>query len=390
MMRIQQQDRRGLEKLNRRFMHRHFNDCGVWWFRFQKKLQGFVSLVASNGSLNVDENLQTLQAVNDSRMRYVATMQQTIQQLNGIVSEQQQVITALKFRYLLENLPGPAYTDDKLGERWRKFWGDIAAYYPNREAAKDEASAAEAVAPPEGATAEVEASAEGEDLAKTTAPPVEAQSPLKETPPAREEPAVKVAPAEANTNVERNPTSTTPTLDKLFNGRHPSKYESKGRDLYSDLSEIIHRYKGNTYEIPERLFDPVTSDILHALSPDQKENGNVEWGKEPLRYARFAGSMAKLKKEKAEKAEAADPVAQEKKKQKDDAVQALGKGLANLKAQVLALEQRVKEMGPANAGEKAQQVDKSPDSNSDDQSSLAILLAASSMTATRGKAISRL
>ncbi|KAL9609957.1 MAG: hypothetical protein Q9167_005309 [Letrouitia subvulpina] len=311
---------------------RYIDDHGVWWYVFQKNLRNFVGLVGSKkGSLNVDKNLQILQDINESRMRYVATMQQTIQQLNKTVSEQQQVITALKFRYLLENLPGPAYAaDDKLGERWKKFWGDIATYYRKRNE-----DAKQAVIQDSGAV-------EGEEALDST-------------------------------NFKDNHTSVAPALDRLFEGRRESKYGSKGRDLYSDLSEIIHRYKGNTYEIPELLFDPITSDILRALTPNQKENGNVEWSKEPLRYSQYADSVAKRKEEekkKAEEAEAADPMAQEKKKQKDDAMQSLGAGLAHLKAQVQKLEQEVKKLkatSPVNAGDSAEQVDESPDTDSDDK-----------------------
>ena len=256
----------------------------------------------------VDENLQILQATNENRMRYVAMMQQTIQQLNKTVNEQQQVITALKFRYLLENLPGPAYAHiDKLGERWKKFWADIATYY--RKSNEDAKSAVlkDVGAAEEAAPAEVEALAEKEVLAQGAAPRTKAEPQLKETLPVAEETPVEgekgVAPAEESTSDEDNHASTTPALAKLFKGYHGSKYESKGRDLYSDLSEIIHRYKGNTYEIPELLFDPITSDVLQALTPNQKENGNVEWGKEPLRYTHIADSVAKRKEEERKSAE---------------------------------------------------------------------------------------
>lgn len=396
----------------------HKDDCGVWWYLFQKSLQNFVSLVSSKkGHFKVDENLQTLQAIHESRMHYVAMMQQTIQKLNKTVNEQQQVITALKFRYLLENLPGSAYDKtDKLGEKWRKFWGDIVTYYRKRNEdakqailkdsgiAEGDASAVEEAAPAEAKAlvGREETLIERGDPAKEVVPPTKVEPLLEETLPEGEETTVErvevVAPAEESTNVKDNYTSTAPALDKLFGGRYESKYESKGRDLYSDLSEIIHRYKGNTYEIPELLFDPITSDILQALTPDQKENGNVEWRKEPLRYTYYNKAVGKWKEEEkktAEKAEAADPVIQEKKKQQKNVVQSLGAGLKalkdrlqelerelkrevkELKREVKELEREVKELkrevkelkatGPVNAGDTAEQVNKSPDPNSDDE-----------------------
>ncbi|MCJ1439390.1 protein kinase [Xylographa pallens] len=426
--------------------YRLTHDFEVWWYAFQKNLQHFVSLLTSKkGHLKVDENLQTLRDVNENRMRYVAMMQQTIQELSKTVNEQQQVITALKFRYLLENLPGPAYADiDKFGERWKKFWGDIATYYRKRNenakpavakdlgAAKGEVSAAEEAAPAEveasvgggealaergdlaeeaalptkvepllektlqaGEEAPVEgvegvapteaealvggeeALAEREDPAKEAAPPTKIEPLSKETLPAQEEAPVKevegVASVKKSTNVEDNHTITTPALEKLFQGRRDLKYENKGRDLYSDLSEIIHRYKGNTYEIPELLFDPITSDVLRALTPNQKEDGNVEWNKEPLRYEHFAESVAEWKEEekkKAEETKAADPVARKEKERKADAVQQLGINYAALKAQVQKLEKAVEKLkatGPGNAGDKAKEVGESSEPDREDE-----------------------
>ena len=260
------------------------HDFEVWWYVFQKNLQHFVSLVTSKkGYFKVEENLQTLEATNENRMRYVAIMQQTIQQLNTTIREQQQVITALKFRYLLENLPGPAYADiDKFGERWKKFWVDVATYYRKRDENVEPTVANdlgvtknEALAVDEAASAEVEvpvgggqALAEMEDLAKKAALPTKVEPVLAKPIQIGEKAPVKgverMAPTKKGTSVGDNHTITTPALEKLFKGRHESKYENKGRDLYSDLSEIIHRYKGNNYEIPELLFDPITSDILRA------------------------------------------------------------------------------------------------------------------------------
>ena len=97
----QQDDRRYHESA-----YRITDDCEAWWDVFQEKnLQHFVSSVTSkNGYLKVNEKLQTLQAINDARTRHVVRMQQTIRQLINAVNEDQQVMTALKFRYLLENL----------------------------------------------------------------------------------------------------------------------------------------------------------------------------------------------------------------------------------------------------------------------------------------------
>jgi hypothetical protein len=265
----------------------HDQDVGVWWGVFQANLQNFVSLVASKkGSLSVDENLHTLQAVNESRMRYVAMMQQTIQELNRTVSEQQQVITALKFRYLLENLPGPAYAHiDTLSGRWRAFWKDIAMYYRERmtgakTAVIESLAAAESKASAGGETAGGEGeTAEGEDATA----------------------AEGAAAREGATVNEDNHPSTNSGLDKLFGERFESKIEAKGQELYSDLSEIIHRYKGNTYKFDDMLFGPVTADILRALAPKLKKSGEVEWDKEPLRYSHFIKAKEERRKAEEEK-----------------------------------------------------------------------------------------
>jgi hypothetical protein len=286
----------------------HFHDMEIWWGVFQANLQNFVSLVASKkGSLSVDENLQTLQAVNESRMRYVGMMQQTIQKLNRTVSEQQQVITALKFRYLLENLPGPAYTHiDTLSGRWRAFWRDITTYYREREtgaktAVAESLAAAESEAPAEGVASAEGETAGGED---ETAEREDATT------------AEGTAATEGATANEDNHPSTNPGLDKLFGRRFESKIEAKGQEVYSDLSEIIHRYKGNTYKFDDMLFGPVTADILRALAPNLKKSGEVEWDKEPLRYSHFVKAKGERRKaeEEKEKSGKTEPGAKKNKK----------------------------------------------------------------------------
>ncbi|ERF70931.1 hypothetical protein EPUS_06716 [Endocarpon pusillum Z07020] len=226
---------------------------------FQASLQDSVSLIASRKDyMSVDKNLQILQAVNE-------------------IDEQQQAITTLKFRYLLENLPGSAYTYiDTLNSRWRAFWRDITTEFGGsrkrggngrrgvtrrrdgrrgrRDGRKEDATTAEGTAATEGATA-----------------------------------------------IEDNHTTTKPGPDKLFGGPFESKIEAKGQELYSDLSEIINRYKGNTYKFDDMLFGPVTADILRALAPNLNKSAELDWDKEPLQYSHFVKAKEERRKREKQK-----------------------------------------------------------------------------------------
>jgi hypothetical protein len=78
-----------------------------------------------------------------------------------------------------------------------------------------------------------------------------------------------------------------PQLDDLFNGRLSAQVQTKGTELYSDLSEIIHRYKGDKYELNATQFGAITADIMRALIPICVNEDGVDWSEELLRYQLF-------------------------------------------------------------------------------------------------------
>ena len=63
------------------------------------------------------------------------------------------------------------------------------------------------------------------------------------------------------------------------------------KDLYSHLSNEIHRYRGDGYEIGDDLaLTKAIQDILRALKPEKykhgEEDGEVDWEEERKRYCR--------------------------------------------------------------------------------------------------------
>ncbi|MCJ1470556.1 hypothetical protein MMC07_009202 [Pseudocyphellaria aurata] len=56
------------------------------------------------------------------------------------------------------------------------------------------------------------------------------------------------------------------------------------KELYSDLSQVIHEYSGNKYTVDPLNFSPVDRKLLTALKPEQTEAEYINWKKEFRRY----------------------------------------------------------------------------------------------------------
>ncbi|KAK4448143.1 hypothetical protein QBC34DRAFT_381684 [Podospora aff. communis PSN243] len=158
---------------------------------------------------------------------------QMLEQAN-IIQRQEQVITALRFRHMLENLPGPDIKGGFAGKRWTAFWGRAvqAAWETRKSPAADD---------PVGKLLR-------DEFAKID------QKKLKE-------------------EAKLQQVSELPIA-------------KRAGDLYSVLSRLIHEYQDGKFVVNRLTYSPDDVDILNALVPSHVEDGEVIWSEERKRYER--------------------------------------------------------------------------------------------------------
>jgi hypothetical protein len=177
---------------------------------------------------DLEHNIAELRKFHATQMPFFTKLQGDLQAQIKLNNEQQEIVTALMFRHLLENLP-PKQTragNTKSTPRWCEFW---------------------------------------EDAAKK-----ELRGPSKDHP--------------LHGLMHRDAITTSGAFRDGEKG-HPGR---TGRDLYGTLSENIHKYKGgrrNGYVVRSDQWGEAVRKILRALIPKEfEEDGAVDWEKERKRY----------------------------------------------------------------------------------------------------------
>ncbi|KAF2435261.1 hypothetical protein EJ08DRAFT_395027 [Tothia fuscella] len=182
------------------------------------RIGDFVSAITPRkAEPNVNANLLILRELNENRMRFTAVMQMTIKDQGQKLREQQRVITALAFRSLLENLPE---------ERHRKK--------------------------------------------KTTCKNSDSESWIRFWDEAWNQ----------ADSLTKNLSNQSGRLLCMFqhNGKLKDVINSSGKNLYKELSEVIHRYTGN-HEVDETQWNTTTGAVLHALKPERDSTGKIDLDK---------------------------------------------------------------------------------------------------------------
>lgn len=212
------------------------------WIDYTKKVQSFVRQV---GCAKIhdgpEENIAELRLFHSTTIGYFAKLQDQYLKKEIEVKKLRHHITALEFRYLLEHLPDIKLHQDA-GPRWMRFW---------ENALNDEAD---------------------NYLNGTTRVPDHALESIVE---------------------KRNPKrkfkdQTTGTM-KIHTKGTKGYLHITGENLYSILSDEIHRYRGGEYEVgDDDGWTEVVTEVLRALKPleasiDAKTR-EVDWAAERRRY----------------------------------------------------------------------------------------------------------
>ena len=180
------------------------------------------SLSVSRNPLEDIQNLKTYAASQGSRTREAA-LEIENRKLAQTCREQHRVITNLKFRYLLENLPGPKPTNAKGNPtatstgRWKAFWTDAWT-----NAQKQGSSGSHPLSP----------------------------------------------------------------LLQKFDNNTQKQVEAIGKGLFGCLSTNIH-HCGGEIEVIDDQWNVIDAAILRAITPletSTKPDGSVDWDKERQRY----------------------------------------------------------------------------------------------------------
>lgn len=208
------------------------------WHDYMEKVQSFVRQVGcANVHHEPEENIAELRLFHSTTIGYFAKLQDQYLRTELEVKKLRHYITALEFRYLLEHLPD-IKLDQKAGPRWEKFW---------KQALEDEAN---------------------DHLKKTMRVPDHA---LK------------------NIVDKRNPKRTVKNKKEIHMEGAKGFLYITGKTMYSILSDEIHQYRGDEYEVgDDDGWTDVVTDILRALKPLEANidtvTHEVNWAAERQRY----------------------------------------------------------------------------------------------------------
>ena len=180
-----------------------------------------------------EENIAELRQFYSTTLGFVAKLQDDYLKKDLEIKKLNRVIVALEFRHLLEHLPNPTTAGSGAGGRWMTFW---------KQALQNEAD---------------------DHLNSVTFPNKHLVEVMESYNPGR---------VDRKTNA--------------INEDHVKGYLFRmGKDMYSHLSDEIHRYRGKGYGIGDDLtLMNVIQDILQALKPEKYKDGQVDWDEERKRY----------------------------------------------------------------------------------------------------------
>lgn len=211
------------------------------WTSYKRKLREFTYQVGcAKAHEDPKKNIAELRFFQSTQMPYVAKLQGDLQDQIRLNTQQREIITALVFRYLIENLPpNPYKLKTNATDRWQAFWKDmfIKQY-------KDSIGGH----PIEGLI---------------------------------------------NKGIVESRNGQYDITDHSSSGGKGLKYRT-GRYLYSTLSTTIHEYEGGGeggYIVGDDQWGPPIRAVLRALIPknfitDKKAGnfGEVDWAAERDRY----------------------------------------------------------------------------------------------------------
>ncbi|KAK1830706.1 hypothetical protein QBC39DRAFT_101855 [Podospora conica] len=174
------------------------------------------------------------------------SVQKIIHEQDGVIQKQEQVITALRFRHLLENLPGARRARQSGTAKWVEFWKNaVRTAWRNRHDP-------DPVGPLDKLLRDQFRKADRKNY-----PHVDSDGKKL----------------------------TEEEVDKMKLDKVLSEFEAKrGSNLYSILSQVIHGYQDQEFKVNPQSFSPDDVAIMEALAPANIEDGEVLWEKERERY----------------------------------------------------------------------------------------------------------
>lgn len=96
------------------------------WKLYKSNLKAFVHhMGCARAHDDPEENISELRLFLSNSMPFIAQLQKDLQEQIEINKKQQEMITALTFRHLLEHLPPSTYTQKDASANWKKFWMDM-------------------------------------------------------------------------------------------------------------------------------------------------------------------------------------------------------------------------------------------------------------------------
>lgn len=205
---------------------------------FSRSIRGLANHVGCPRAHDSDAelNLTELRRFNSTQVPFLAKLQNDLLDKIFLIDKQQEIITALVFRHLIENLPDPKVPGVPATERWKDFWK--AAVIKETQNQKN----------------------------GTVGHPLESLG-FKQS---------IVSVDNGNSDVTEQSTK----------GQKGLPYKI-GAELYGLLSTNIHAYKNakSNYQVRDDQWGEVTRQILKALIPKNFDTyGEVDWAAERLRY----------------------------------------------------------------------------------------------------------
>lgn len=205
------------------------------WSDYKRNLQAFTLHVGCPKSHdNPEENIAELRLFNSTQMPFFQKLQDDLKTQTDIINKQQEIITAVVFRHLIEQLPERTENENST-DAWQRFW--TRAITREMEYPKN----------------------------------MKHNHPLGHV----------------------HNILTGSLRVKIVNGKVADSIGRKGllfqtgQDLFSTLSSCIHMYNGTTggeYAVADGQWGTPCRELLRALAPINFKDGRVDWVAERERY----------------------------------------------------------------------------------------------------------
>lgn len=210
-----------------------------WWYIFTRNLRAFTLHVGCpRRHYEPCDNIKELRLFHSSQMPFFQKLQNDLQTQITLNNQQQEIITALVFRHLTEQLPGLGNGGNST-QRWQNFWKD---------AFRKEFTVQE-----------------------------ENMHPLPGL--------LNKLCGEGKKNRVVNEKGEI--MEGVETGQKGQVFRI-GQDLFGTLSTSIHMYKGgakNSYTVRDDQWGEQYRNLFRALKPtDFKDDGEVNWEAERARY----------------------------------------------------------------------------------------------------------